>query len=684
MIILKGDQQLPSDELNALVDKIKAIVYARVSTEDQVKGYSLDSQIEICANKAKKDYGYKDDEIIAIVELGVSGDNSNRPAINYALHLLENGIGRKMFVLHPDRLARDLYLQMQFTRRVWSYGCDIEFIESAVDKNNPESMLMFNIQGSIAQYNKAKILANSKRGRRAKAKSGKISGLRRVYGYNFDYENDILVPNEFEKEVYLSMVDMLLNQNMSCSQIAAELSKQNIPAPNGNVWYQASVSRILKNETYTGKFYYGKTEIVQHQGLKIQTKKPKEEWIKIDVPAYIDEATYEAILDRINNLNKNKGGRPSEDYLLRGIAKCGRCGSPVASGITSRSGSNLLKYYSCIRKAKKGYVVGTSETSHVLCKGKNWRVDIVDNHVWNVLLNIIKNPVKLIEKIASRNNEVEKLSEYKAKQNSLIKSIKEKEKMKERYIDLYASGIIKDKKSLEEKINSVEEQIQDLTDNLNVIEESIKFITESENKEDRVISILNKFNEKITNSEEITHDLKRSIIEILVHKVILYDDGTIDVQLNFFDDDPDSTHKNLNSRQDEGLCFYVSFETAVTAREKRIEKKYEHLIPKFNEIKNLYYNELLTYQEIADKLNVQWWEIRELFKDFSLKKIHPRERARLKRKKDFDFFYKLHIENKLSLAEIYKIYKKSPPYVRQVLREGGVNPINYGRYDIQR
>jgi site-specific DNA recombinase len=266
--ILEGYKQYTKDEVLALLDKIKAIIYARVSTHDQAeKGYSLQSQVEKGAELARKKFGYLDNEILAIVEKGEMGDNPDRPGLNHVLFLLEEGVGKKLIMLHPDRMSRYLALQNEIASRVWSCGVDLEFVEFEIDPNNPESMLMFNIQGSIAQYNKAKILANSKRGRRQKVKEGKIPGIRRVFGYTYDKELDTLVENPQEKEIYLLMVDWLLNgkdgKPMNCSSIARELAKLNYPAPASDRWYQSTISRVLRNPIYTGKFYYGKSEYIQ-------------------------------------------------------------------------------------------------------------------------------------------------------------------------------------------------------------------------------------------------------------------------------------------------------------------------------------------------------------------------------------------------------------------------------------
>ncbi|WP_432416772.1 recombinase family protein [Paenibacillus polymyxa] len=84
-----------------------------------------------------------------------------------------------------------------------------------------------------------------------------------------------------------------------------------------------NVSRIFKNETYTGNFYFGKSKVIRNaDGTRKQVPQPREEWRRIPVPAYITMETYHKIQKRLDFLNKNKPGRPTEDYLLQGICRC--------------------------------------------------------------------------------------------------------------------------------------------------------------------------------------------------------------------------------------------------------------------------------------------------------------------------------------------------------------------------
>lgn len=544
LIILKGTEKLNNDAILKLVGKIQAVIYARVSSADQAKkGYSLDSQIERCAERALQKFKIKNEEIIALVEQGEMGDNPNRPALNHALRLLESGLGSKLIVLHPDRLARDVTIQGVLSKKIWGMGVDIEFVEFEVDPTNPESMLMYNIQGSIAQYNKAKILANSRRGRIQKAKKGEMPSFRRLYGYELNKETQKLEINEEEHEVLMLMKEMILEKDMSCNQIAKELSRRSIPAPNGKVWYQATVSRMLRNETYKGVYYHGKSQVIQKDGIKKQVPTPKEKWIPINIPVTFDEETFKEIQNRINRYSKNKG-RKSKTYLLKGIARCGRCGSAAGSGITSKVKSGTYRYYACRKKGSKGYKDGKNIN---VCKGRNWRVDIVDEIVWDWLVGILENPVGLAKEIYKISDDIDMLKELEEKKKKLNKRLKEIDSEENNYLLLFGKGKITEAK--------FDELTLPLNENKNYINEELKVINNqlatAKKETDEVDKIL-EYTEQITKTlknKKLTIEEKRKIVRFFIHRVNLYDDDTIEIISKWGDTSLNEEEKTSSTNQ---------------------------------------------------------------------------------------------------------------------------------------
>ncbi|MDM5298208.1 recombinase family protein [Bacillus pumilus] len=523
MITLKSDETLSIDRIMGLIGKINGIIYARVSTTDQAnKGYSIESQIERCVERAEKKFGYKESELVTLIEPGGMGDDPNRPALNNVLYLLEKGLGKKLFILHPDRLTRDNTLQGVISRKVWGMGVDIEFIEFEVNPNDPESMLMYNIQGSIAQYTKAKIHANSKRGRIAKAKKGQFPGFKRLYGYKFNTETDLPEYNEEEKEVLLEIIDLFLNKDMSTNEIAKYLSKKGVPAPNGKTWYQSTISRMIQNEDYTGDFYYGKSKVVQLNGKKKQVPTAKEEWILIKIPPLWDHSTREKIKEKLKENFKGRS-RKSRDYLLKNKARCGRCGGSCGSGITSKTKAGVYKYYSCRNKNMKGYING--EAVHK-CVGKNWRVDIVDEFFWKWFKKQIAEPEEFIENFISDSLEDSKLNDHINKINKYKKQLDEVEKEISNYVILFGKGKINED-MFDNLTNPLEEQKNFINNELEVLEALIQSKNNQVDEQKKFLEYLKSFSEMLT--EDCSMEEKRKFLDFFIERVTLYDDDHLEI-----------------------------------------------------------------------------------------------------------------------------------------------------------
>jgi site-specific DNA recombinase len=692
-------------DLANLSATVKALIYARVSTDDQAKhGYSLESQVERCAEKLIKDESVKDDEIIALIEGGEMGDDPNRPALNFGKWLIQHGVGQKFAVLHPDRLARNFRQQVEFIEdELLENGIVLVSVEVPYDPDNAESVLFFNMQAAIAQYNKAKILANSKRGRRQKVKNGKIPGIRRVYGYTFDKVDDILAENPEERSTYLLMVDWMLNgkdgHTMNLTSVARELSLLAIPAPNGDKWYQASVSRILKNPVYTGRFYYGKTEYKQKKGKTDIIKKPESEWQMVKVPAYIDDEKYERLQQKIASLSRaNRGAKPQTTYLLKGMVRCGRCGSAVVAGAPSRNKKTkeiMYHYYVCSAKTRKVFEVGTGREVHQ-CRGRNWRKDVIDDYVWRYLVQVLMKPDDVFKEIFNRQGDPTNLQELNTKKRMFESALEEKQTERKRWINLNVKGRISDEE-LDEALLPLEREIEQLRLSLELVNDALASYELSKQKVDEIKVTIDAFRLHI--KEKMTDEEKRKFVMKLIKRVVLHDDE-IEI-FTYWDiaqkpDQPtsddggnESEHlfeidsNNSNARQHQGLKYVVYTKVAMkrgVARSKavleRTYRRYEHLLP---QMLKMYRDELMTYQEIGVSLNIPWWDVKSLFRAYGIERISPAERAKQKRQKDYDVIYHMHFEERKTFGEIGQALGRSAPYIRQVLMENGCKPINYGQ-----
>lgn len=557
-----GDQVLTHEEIIELSLVIKVIIYARVSTADQArKGYSIPSQVETGVEYSLKK-GFDKNEIMAVLEKGEMGDDPNRPGLNMVLNLVEKGVGKILVMLHPDRLSRYLLLQNEIAHRVWSAGCELGFVEFEIDPSNPESMLNFNIQGSISQYNKAKIHANTKRGRRQKVKEGKLPGFRRIFGYYFDKEEDILVENSYEKKIYQLMVDWLLNgkdgEEMNCSKIAQQLATEGFQPPESNKWYQSTVSRILRNETYLGTLYWGKTEIKQSNGQKEVINKPREEWLSVEIPQYIDQARFDKVQKKLDQLAKRTRGRKSENYMLKSLVRCGLCNRAVVAGApTTLKSGKKIRYYACSGKTKKNFKVGTGEHNEI-CTSGYWRQDTVDDYVWFYILGRLRNPEQLISELVKQQGEEGKKQQIKSKINSLEKKLKKKDLERQRCFQAYKEGII-DLENLKKETEPIKAEMAEIEQELLYTQQIYKQFLTSYDEIQQIKESIAIFREMVQR-DTFTYDQKREIVTKVIEKVILHE-NEIEIITKWMPENNLGTHSNLNNSQSHGglqgsSCIY--------------------------------------------------------------------------------------------------------------------------------
>jgi DNA invertase Pin-like site-specific DNA recombinase len=87
-------------------DLIYAAIYARVSTEDQGKGFSIPTQIEAGQKLADRE-GYTVPEAYVLVDEGISATTMDRPNLRKLRDLVNARAIQAVIVYDPDRLSRN-------------------------------------------------------------------------------------------------------------------------------------------------------------------------------------------------------------------------------------------------------------------------------------------------------------------------------------------------------------------------------------------------------------------------------------------------------------------------------------------------------------------------------------------------------------------------------------------------
>lgn len=421
-----------------------AALYARVSTEKQEKQETVSSQLEALKQFAA-DKGFQ--VFNKYIDEGYSGELIDRPALDRLRDDAKNKLFDIVLIHSPDRLSRKLSYLFIVQDELKKYGVNIIYLNRPESNDTPEDNLLNGVQGLIAEYEKAKILERTRRGKIHKAKQNIILGSYAPYGYKYIAKSSPnscgyyeIVPNE--TETVRLIFDLLINKQLSTRGIVKELIRLGIKPQRGNRWHASSVKRILNNETYTGVAYYnkhisveppenGKYRRIKNSGRRLR---PKEQWVPILLPDNLRVIDRNTFVKAQQQLIKNSQLSPrnvKHQYLLRGMIKCGNCNS-----LYRGEPSHNKRYYRCSNRTKNFPFPKTCSSSLI-------KAETIENAVWNKLCEAICNPSLIARAIPQLQNiNKHKNNLYEQELNSINIKLQSLNHEKERIIDAFREGII--------------------------------------------------------------------------------------------------------------------------------------------------------------------------------------------------------------------------------------------------
>jgi site-specific DNA recombinase len=365
---------------------MRAIIYARVSTNVQEDNYSFPIQIGACRAYAEQ-HGMSVVEEFQEVE---SGGSLRRPMLEKVRDLIRTGLTDVLIVFNLDRLSRNMADMLHLREELRTHNVALHFATRGESGTGATGGLFDNIEAAFAEYERMKIRERLLGGRERKIK-GTDDKPARIYGngncpYGYSYEghkkDKRLVINDAEAIVVRNMYFWSLS-GWGVLTIAHELNRQGILTSAqagraaGNtkrehpIWTGAMVWRMLTNELYAGTMYFGKYHRVGTKDIPV----PRDQWIGVPVPAIVDNETFTATKERLSNARKSSKRNAKHFYLLgRGKMKC-VCGyTMTGTGHTSWRG------YRCTH--------GNGDRIHA-CALSHVKGELVEGIVWNWLYSVL-------------------------------------------------------------------------------------------------------------------------------------------------------------------------------------------------------------------------------------------------------------------------------------------------------
>lgn len=451
---------------------LRAGFYARVSSDHQARDHTIASQVGALLERVERD-GVRCPEELRFVDDGYSGSTLIRPSLERLRDLAANGQIDRLYVTAPDRLSRKYAYQVLLVDELQRSGVELVFLNHAFGES-PEDELLLQVQGVVAEYERAKIMERCRRGKLHAAQRGQVSVMSSApYGYRYvpravgGGHADYTIHLE-EARVVRQMFEWVARERISLHEVRRRLQDRGVSSPRGHArWPRETIWHLLKNPTYKGRAAFGKTACGERRPrlrpLRNQPEQPRrpysmyrvspEKWIGITVPAIVSEDLFEAVQEQLAE-NRRRYRNPSRrrtNYLLRGLIMCGSCGYAMCGITVSRpTAERRLSYYRCMGRHHHRF----DDTGR--CENRPVNAVRIEEAVWADVCQLLAEPER-IEAEYRRRLERKDPGAQAREQARLKGRIKELDRNIARLIDAYAEGLL-DKSEFEPRISRIRQQ----------------------------------------------------------------------------------------------------------------------------------------------------------------------------------------------------------------------------------
>lgn len=310
-----------------------AVGYVRVSSEEQIKNYSLANQ----ADKCKEYCLHNDYKLLKIFkDEGKSATSLNRPALIELLEFCRQNKGKldAVIIYKVDRMSRDTFDYLTVKRKLADYGVSIVSI-SDPSNDSPVGEFVETMMAAQARLDNAMKSERTKDGMTKRLEAGLPTNPLTV-GYKYQLgDNDKNCPVKDEprfSQLQQAGCDYLTGIYTK-KQIAETLNKKGFSTKNGKPASSQFISKFFSNEFYKGVIF-SKVRNKYYQG-KYEKMFTEEEWYQI---RQISNGT---------SFTAQPKKRNHPDFPLRHFTLCMQCGEPI-TGNWSKGRSKKYAYYRCL------------------------------------------------------------------------------------------------------------------------------------------------------------------------------------------------------------------------------------------------------------------------------------------------------------------------------------------------
>ena len=330
-------------------DGKRCVIYARYSchnqTEQSIEGQLFDCE-KFAANNGLNIVNH-------YIDRALTATTDRRPQFQQMIDDSGKNLFDVILVWKLDRFARNRYDSAIYKHRLKNNGVRVmSVMENITD--TPEGVLMESMLEGFAEYFSRDLAQKVTRGMRETAKKHKITGCL-PFGYARSPENTY-IPDPATAPAVRKVFEMYL-AGESKSDIADYLNKHGYKTSYGNPFTKNSITPLVQNTRYIGKYTYDDLELFDEQ----QRIVPDDVFERVQVKVRANQRT-------------GAMRRAKERYLLTGKIYCGYCKHRMHGESGYNRNKQTYLYYMC-----------TGHKKQHICNHKSVKKEFIETFILNSL-----------------------------------------------------------------------------------------------------------------------------------------------------------------------------------------------------------------------------------------------------------------------------------------------------------
>jgi len=490
-------------------EQIVAAIYKRISTDEDLQKWSLGGQ----ENELIKFAKLRNYKIYKIYEDAITGSSASRPGLDQLRDDMAAGKFDVILVVDQDRLSRMETIDWELLKQeLREAGVRLVTPVQEIDFTDEDDELVSDVFNLFARHQRRKLKKAMKRGRAEAVENGNWFG-KPPYGRKKIKSNkgkDMVVVDPETAPIVQKMFNMY-SEGYGSRTIASELNNLGIPSPEGCIWDNCTVLRVLTQPI--------------HRGDLRRSENGRDIYLEGVFEPTVPKELFDSCQKILRKRNDERAWQRNNmvTSLAAGSLVCAECNINLkVAPINTQYRNKKYSYYYYRHRARNN----RGKTLKPACSAVH-RVDQVDTRIINVINLIGSSPAVAQNLIRIKNTDKEK-NLLKARLDTLKKAGKQLNAKKEKLLSIFLDGdwdratLKKKKKAIEAECQNINNQQKDILNQLAQI---------GDQKLD-IEYIFNCFVVLSNIEKEMSRQQQRKLIQSLFPKIEIHANGNMRIFAN--------------------------------------------------------------------------------------------------------------------------------------------------------